>query len=101
TAVIDPTTGLLATEYCPTVITEVFRQGQVPTQLCNRHQSWVDTQFAEATGQPEYGAEPAVQVGAEEAVTAEAAEKRHPFRRWLRKVFGGRNGDSKQEEERS
>jgi penicillin-binding protein 1B len=101
TAVIDPSTGLLATEYCPTVITEVFRQGQVPTELCNRHQSWVDTQFAEVTGQPEYGAEPAVQVGAEEPATAEAAEKRHPFRRWLRKVFGGRNGDSKQEEERS
>ncbi len=101
TAVIDPSTGLLATEYCPTVITEVFRQGQVPTQLCNRHQSWVDAQFAEATGQPEYGAEPAVQVEAEEPVTDGSAEKRHPFRRWLRKVFGGRNGDSKQDEERS
>jgi membrane carboxypeptidase/penicillin-binding protein len=99
TAVIDPSTGLLATEYCPHVITEVFRQGEVPTQLCNRHQSWVDAQFAENNGQPEYGAEPAVQVGAEEAATAETTEKRHPFRRWLKRVFG--SGDRDKEADRS
>lgn len=101
TAVIDPSTGLLATEYCPHVITEVFRQGEVPTQLCNRHQSWVDAQFAEVTGHPEYGAEPAVQIGTEEPVTDGTTEKRHPFRRWLKKVFGGQNGESHREPDRN
>ncbi len=99
TAVIDPSTGLLATEFCPGVITEVFRQGQVPTQLCNRHQSWVDAQFAEITGQPEYGAENAVQVDAEESAAEATTEKRHPFRRWLKRVFG--NGDRDKEADRS
>jgi len=37
TATIDPTTGKLATESCPYVITEVFREGEVPTRECDRH----------------------------------------------------------------
>src|SRR5262249_16679544 len=36
TAVIDPTTGLLATEYCPAVLTEGYPQGQLPNPLCDR-----------------------------------------------------------------
>ena len=100
TAVIDPTTGLLATEYCPVVLTEVFRQGEVPTQLCDRHRSWADTQFAEITGQPEDEGESAVEAGQEESA-GDVSEKRHPFRHWLRRIFGGRNGDSKQEADRN
>jgi penicillin-binding protein 1B len=103
TAVIDPSTGLLATEYCPLVLTEVFREGQIPGQICNRHRSWIDAQFAEMTGEPEYGAEPAVAVdrGEAEEPAAETSERRHPFRRWLRKVFGGRNGEKESVEHRS
>jgi len=99
TALIDPTTGLLATEYCPTVLTEVFREGQVPTQLCNRHESWTDTQFAQITGQPETEGEPAVQAG-EEQRAEQVPEPRHPFRRWLRRIFGG-GDDRKREADRN
>jgi penicillin-binding protein 1B len=94
TAVIDPTTGLLATESCPILFTEVFRQGQVPTQVCH-HGGWGDPQFADFGGQPEYGEEPSVVTA--EGRTDERVEKRHPIRRWLRKVFGGRNGDHQRE----
>ncbi|HEV8577775.1 MAG TPA: PBP1A family penicillin-binding protein [Thermoanaerobaculia bacterium] len=97
TAVIDPTTGQLATEYCPVVLTEVFRQGQVPSELCNHHRSWTDAQFAEIAGQDGYETDVAVQGGEEQSV--ESREKPHPFRRWLRRVFGSGNGDREQNEQ--
>ncbi len=71
--------------------TEVFRQGEVPTQICYRHQSWFDAEFAEMSGPPGYEAEAAVQAGDGEA-GAEDPQKRHPFRRWLKRVFGNGNG---------
>ncbi|HEX2252344.1 MAG TPA: PBP1A family penicillin-binding protein [Thermoanaerobaculia bacterium] len=40
TAVIDPTTGLLATDLCPRRITEVFPRGQVPDRVCHVHQRY-------------------------------------------------------------
>jgi len=94
TAVIDPATGLLATEYCPAVLTEVFPAGQVPTELCSQHQGWSPELLAQAqeaavpntsTGEEERRApgEPAA-AGAERE-----APREHPFRRWLRRVFGG------------
>ncbi len=99
TAVIDPTTGLLATEYCPYVLTEVFRQGNVPGETCDHHRSWYDqfTFWDEDTGER---IDPGVYVhdaGGEmeeagEVRGEERRERRHPIRRWLRKVFGG-NGD--------
>ncbi len=98
TAAIDPATGLLATEYCPTVQTEVFRQGEVPTEICSQH-GWGDPQFADFGGQPDYDEESDV-VTAEER-TDEQTGKRHPFRRWLKRVFGGKNGDSGQEADRN
>src|SRR5215203_94718 len=98
TVSIDPSTGQLATEYCPGTLTEVFRQGDAPTELCNRHQSWSETQIAELNeqeeGEDETGAE------AEEAERADdRGEKRHPFRRWLRKVFGAE--DKKRDRDRA
>jgi penicillin-binding protein 1B len=87
TAVIDPTTGLLATEGCPGAFTEVFRQGEVPTQTCNRHQGWSEPQVA-AVLEPQPSEETAAQAGEPERAE-ERQEKRHPFRRWLRRVFGG------------
>lgn len=94
TAVVDPTTGLLATEFCPTTLTEIFRTGEVPTELCNRHQTWEDGQMAEMGEAPEGEGETAV-VGEAEP-SEERAEKRHPFRRWLKRVFG--NDDEKKRE---
>ncbi|HEX3130349.1 MAG TPA: PBP1A family penicillin-binding protein [Thermoanaerobaculia bacterium] len=106
TAVIDPSTGLLATEFCPYVITEVFREGEAPSELCNRHSSYFDTQFAEASDEG-YGEDDAmVDVGGAEAgdeaaavVTEDRGErKRHPIRRWFKKVFGGSSGGSGRDE---
>lgn len=97
TATIDPTTGLLATQYCPAVLTEVFRRGDAPTEVCDRHGFGSDVQVAEM--EDEYGE---VVEGDEEEAAVEAREeraeetrerKRHPFRRWLKKVFG--SGDDK------
>ncbi|HEX9944169.1 MAG TPA: PBP1A family penicillin-binding protein [Thermoanaerobaculia bacterium] len=88
TVAIDPTTGLLATESCPGAFTEVFRQDEVPTQICNRHQGWPEPQVAAMTAPQEAGEEIAAQVGEAERAE-ERREKRHPFRRWLRRVFGG------------
>lgn len=87
TALIDPTTGLLATEYCPAVLTEVFRQGDVPTELCDRHQTWSDTQLAEL-GEPGTVApgETAADAASEERVE-EGRGPKNPLRRfwrWLR-----------------
>jgi len=42
TAVIDPVSGELATENCPTVITEVFSAGARPEEICRLHSSWRD-----------------------------------------------------------
>ncbi len=46
TASIDPTTGKLATGFCPSVITEVFREGEVPTETCDRHGGAPEPQVA-------------------------------------------------------
>ncbi len=80
TAMIDPTTGALATEFCPSAITEVFPEGKVPSQLCDRHTGWGDTGGFDEDGQ---------RLDGEDAggVTPESG---HPFRRWLRQVFGNR-----------
>jgi penicillin-binding protein 1B len=37
TAVIDPQSGELATDDCPQVLTEVFRQGEMPAEVCSLH----------------------------------------------------------------
>ncbi len=42
TAVIDPETGELATDECPTTITETFLVGDVPQEACHLHGHWWD-----------------------------------------------------------
>jgi penicillin-binding protein 1B len=42
TAVIDPVSGELATQECPTIITELFRAGNRPQEVCRLHSSWRD-----------------------------------------------------------
>ncbi|MFL6196495.1 MAG: transglycosylase domain-containing protein [Thermoanaerobaculia bacterium] len=88
TASIDPTTGQLATEFCPTVITEVFHEGEVPTAQCDQH-GIPEPQVASFETSPDD--ETAAELDRERA--AEPGEKRHPFRRWLRRVFGDRDRD--------
>jgi penicillin-binding protein 1B len=100
TAAIDPTTGRLATEYCPAVLTEVFREGKVPTQLCDRHQNYWEMEVAEAID--ERDREEATEDGGDG--NGRAAEARDDDRKarglkgWLRKVFGGK--DKEQERQR-
>lgn len=40
TAVVDPLSGQLATDECVQVLTEVFLDGQVPTEVCRLHGGW-------------------------------------------------------------
>ncbi|HXU44237.1 MAG TPA: PBP1A family penicillin-binding protein [Thermoanaerobaculia bacterium] len=90
-AVIDPSTGLLATEYCPSVITEVFPEGHVPSQLCDRHTDWEssDINAVDEDGEPD-GEDSGYPPG------QEGEGRRHPFRRWLSRVFGGPEGQPPQ-----
>ncbi|HWM91041.1 MAG TPA: PBP1A family penicillin-binding protein [Thermoanaerobaculia bacterium] len=103
TALIDASTGLLATEFCPLPMTEVFRDGEVPTEICNRHSSYWETEVAEALEEAEDEMAEAYEGGAEEEAAGVArgessAKKRHPFRRWLKKVFGADADKEKKEE---
>ncbi|MDP9122333.1 MAG: transglycosylase domain-containing protein, partial [Acidobacteriota bacterium] len=100
TASIDPETGMLATEFCPIVFTEFFRQGELPTELCTRHQTWLPEEPAQAqmeqaqmeqaqgrgasAGRAPERLAPGVPNVGEDRDKA----KRHPFRRWLRRIFG-------------
>jgi membrane carboxypeptidase/penicillin-binding protein len=91
TATIDPTSGLLATEFCPVTFTEVFRQGEVPTESCNRHQSWYDVEVAEAVAAGEEEDLALPEEGEERG--EEKDRKAHPFKRWLNRVFGEKDKD--------
>jgi penicillin-binding protein 1B len=99
TALIDPTSGMLATELCPATLTEVFRQGEVPTEVCNRHGGVPEPQLA--AGETGPGGE-AVVPGApgSEAKAEERAEKPHPFRSWLKRIFGHRDKDGDRDKEK-
>jgi penicillin-binding protein 1B len=92
TATIDPTTGKLATESCPYKITEVFRDGEVPTQECDRHgggepesQIAANEPAPEGQGAPEEIAKPAEQ----------RAEDRQPrtIRNFFKRIFGHKDED--------
>jgi hypothetical protein len=83
-------------------MTEVFREGEAPTEICNRHGSYWDMEVAEAAGEGEAELAEAVAEAAEEAagaVTRETgtAKKRNPLRRWLKKVFGADKDEKKEE----
>jgi len=68
-ATIDPETGQLATNACPTGVSEVFLAGQEPTMECDLHGRW----------------------GRRRILTDEPRDRRkHPLRNWLDRVFRGR-----------
>ena len=87
-AVIDPTTGMLATEYCPNVLTEFFLQGSVPAEICEQHRSWMPEDQLAAGAEEGDGAEGEEMQPLGEEPRHAPAERAHPFRRWLRRVFG-------------
>jgi penicillin-binding protein 1B len=68
TAVIDPLSGELATDNCPTFITEVFLAGSQPRDVCRLHNAWRDWS---PRSQPD---------------SFEVERQRRRFR-WLRKIF--------------
>jgi penicillin-binding protein 1B len=98
TALIDPTTGLLATEYCPSVLTEVFRAGEKPTELCTAHGSLSAEpgSLTQSSWPPNGQSDEPTQVtpGRPAPHAAEQHAKPHPFRRWLRHLFGKEDDES-------
>jgi len=97
-ALIDPESGLLATDSCPEVFTEVFRRGEVPADVCTVHGSLAEQQLVPPPfGRPGPGAE----IGEPQRPAAgEPQRPAHPFRRWLHRIFGGGNGDGDDDEGR-
>jgi membrane peptidoglycan carboxypeptidase len=47
-ATVDPTTGQLATDYCPYAVTDLFPDWQVPTEPCRRHEPGYNQMLADA-----------------------------------------------------
>jgi len=84
-ALIDPASGELATDACPQVRAEVFVEGNAPTTVCRLHGGW----FARPLPQQ------ALQEMQSSPEVEQTPKKRHPFRSWLRRIFGG----GKKEEE--
>jgi membrane carboxypeptidase/penicillin-binding protein len=101
TVLIDPTTGMLATEFCPARIIEIFHAGEVPTQTCDRHQSWMDPdEYAQSMSSGGESTEEDEGLGDVDTIQSRGEEprKRHPFKSWLRRVFGG--NDEKDEKDK-
>ncbi|MCB1034259.1 MAG: PBP1A family penicillin-binding protein [Acidobacteria bacterium] len=73
TASVDPETGELASDRCPSVITEVFLDGAEPASLCHLH-----APFSRPWLAPDRSRE----------------APRHPLRSWLDRVFRNRRESS-------
>jgi hypothetical protein len=69
--VIDPESGELATDRCPSVTSEVFFEQNLPTAICHLHGG----RYGRPLGQP--GLPPEQQ-----------PQEANPFLRWLHRVFG-------------
>ncbi|MGH9381387.1 MAG: PBP1A family penicillin-binding protein [Thermoanaerobaculia bacterium] len=83
TALIDPLSGGLATDACPQVQAEVFLEGTVPSYVCHLHGGWFNRVL-----QPQRVGGDGETIDAEPGMQPEEGQKRHPFRRWLKRVFG-------------
>jgi penicillin-binding protein 1B len=88
TAVIDPETGQLATDDCPTTFTEVFLEGQVPEEVCELHRygGWWDWDRDQGGWERQPGGE-------------ERDDRPGRIRRWLDRVFGGEGEEEEQGDE--
>ncbi len=98
TAVIDPTTGELATEHCPTTVTEVYPVGRAPSDQCHVHdgygewrerwERWNRDRYEDNGRDGEDRDE-----GYDERPDGEREEPReNRLRLWLRDVFGDDDG---------
>jgi 1A family penicillin-binding protein len=47
-AVIDPESGLLATDWCPNRVREYFKPTSIPGEVCNLHNEWTQRIITEA-----------------------------------------------------
>ena len=72
TATIDPLSGQLATDRCPSVLTETFLEGTTPEHTCSLHGGWGGRPWRERVAGDE----------------RESAERRGLWR-WLGRVLGG------------
>ena len=66
---IDPASGGLATDRCPEVLAEAFREDRVPAGVCHLHGGWL--------AQP-----------IDPGIRAERDQEKGGLRDWLRRVFG-------------
>lgn len=102
TALIDPTSGRLATEDCPVTFVEVFRDGTVPSELCDQHQSYWEQEIAEAMeARDEEGfGEASGGDDGQAGGTVEERRERRPrnVRNFFRKIFGGKDKEEEQRE---
>jgi penicillin-binding protein 1B len=87
TALIDPESGELATEYCPQVFTEVFNREDLPSALCHLHQG-----FAEPMTSPLPPPKPDDEIQIGPRLKPPAQHRPGTFRRWLHRLFGGGGG---------
>jgi penicillin-binding protein 1B len=85
---IDPSTGLLATDNCPEVRTEYFREGEVPTEFCSAHQSPFEDTLALGPTLGRSTESPSPASPSFRLPGADQRPKQHPFRRWIRHLFG-------------
>jgi penicillin-binding protein 1A len=46
-AIIDPESGLLATDFCPHRVREWFKPGSLPEEACNLHNEWTQRVITE------------------------------------------------------
>jgi len=84
-AVIDPESGLLATDFCPNRVREYFKPSQVPTEGCNLHNEWTQRVIADDNAdntQPARGTSPRGQNDVEKILDG--------LKRGLGRIFGGR-----------
>jgi membrane carboxypeptidase/penicillin-binding protein len=74
TAVVDPSTGQLATDACPWTATEVFVARFAPREVCSRHSGWFSEPRWQRDGRDRGG-------------------RRGGLRGWLDRVFGEEEGE--------
>jgi 1A family penicillin-binding protein len=84
-AVIDPESGLLATDWCPNRVREYFKPGSLPRDVCNLHNEWTQRVITDETTSE------AGRTGGTAAKSKNDVEKiLDGLKRGLGRIFGGR-----------
>jgi penicillin-binding protein 1B len=90
TALIDPESGELATEYCPERFIEVFNQQDVPSELCHLHSALAEPTPQTVPPMTPLRPDDEIQIGPRQKPPA--PHRVGGFRRWLHRLFGGGGG---------